>query len=492
MWLNRKPNIATVSSLCALLLVSLLTACGGGTSSTPTPNPTPSTVTLDGAIGIIETQKISFGIRSLAVPRELGVEGLNRVIRAATKTDGLSIQSVSSPIRGLNAAVLSGYLGTQEEQKPLFGLDTYSILAVDSHGTVISEAPIHDDGTWSVVIKTNLWSEAETIGLVQAYEYDNGTSDPSDDYWVCTKPLEYEISSGKTVPALFNYGSAASSLNLLSTKSVGLFNYHQNSANPASPEERTDLAPVADPDFSSDTNNDGTADYLTCGNADALVFAPVTADFDWEVPGNLEEHFLYDYGISFGLDTTDASNPQFVSAAALDADGTMWMEVTKPRSVSQPMALVMSDVSFYDESKFGMPLTPTFDLNAALGAGDIQVGDEGYDYGVLSGGMAYIEGYVTDSAGYPVEGALIVGVLDSEEILDFNIAISEADGLYQLLLPATSPDLAYYIVAMNADGTEVGLPTGLPWFSNDPNDLRYSITEVTAYTSADIEIFPAE
>lgn len=464
------------------LLAASLAACASGGPTTP------SKVALQGAIGVAEQQTtLPMGLSPLAMPSKAGVEGLNRAILAATGRDGLLSQSADAPIRGLNATVLNNYLGAQSGESVLFGLSSQSVLAVDSSGEVLADGEIQSDGTWSVVVETEQWSEAGTVGLVQGYEYDNGTpSDASDDFWVCTEPLEYETSAGNTVPALFGASAATSGMSVLGTKSVGLFNYHQETANPASMQSNSDITPVSDSSFDS-------GDYLACGSADHVAYAAVTADFDWAMPTGVDEAFMYDYGVAFGLDVSDVNYPEFVSVAALDnLDGTMAMEVVKPAGSVQTLSLVMTDVAFYDETKFGMPLTPTFALDAAINPQKpyIEVGDAGHDYQVLSGGMAYIEGtaYARDGI-TPAPGSLILAVLDSAEILDFNLAVADESGQYQLLLPATDPSLGYHIVGLSADGSYGGFPTGIPWYdSSSAYDYRYALHSVSSYTSADVTL----
>lgn len=470
------------------LLAGVLAACTGGAG-------TPGKVTLQGAIGVAEQQTNPLGLSSLAAPKALGVEGLNQAILSAAGGVGLQTQSEDgAPIRGLNASVLSSYLNAQAGAKPLFGLDSQSVLAVSSSGEVLGEADIQSDGTWALEVETAQWSEAGTIGLVQGYEYDNGTpSDLSDDYWVCTEPLEYETDQGDIVPALFGASSATSTMGLLATKSLGLFNYHQDTANPASLVSGSDITPVFVPDV--DKDNDGVYDYLSCGSADKITYASVTADFNWAMPSGIDEAFMYTYGVAFGLEVSNVDYPEFVSVAALDALGVMEMEVVIPSNTTRSMSLVMTDVGFYDETKFDMPLTPTFDLNAAIRhkypdqPRQIPVDDVGYEYGPLGGHMAYIEGTIYGTDGGIAPGAIVLAVLDSAEILDFNLAIADQNGEYQLLLPATDSSLAYHIVAVNPEGSAGGFPINIPWFNEgDQYDYRYAINAATVFSPADVQL----
>lgn len=488
---TREPSRRT-PIISRLLLLLILVACSSSTDPTPTPPPGPGTSTLQGSFGIAPVQReapIGQGLSPLALPRQLGIDGLNRHILDAAGQAGMSTLSLETPIRGLNAAVLGNYLQAQSGQQVLFGLNEQSILAIDKDGNVLAHAPIGSDGQWALELADDVWELVERIGLVQGFEFD-------DDVWVCDKPLEYEDEDGNR-RALFDYSPAAQALSALQSERVsaaGLFNYDRDTGNPSSDEDDKDpdLTPVDDPDFFPDD------DELICDD-DNVTIVRVTADFDWDTPEIvLQESRLYINGVGFGIDTADPDNLKYVNVAPLGEDGVMSMRVPKPRGVVKNMALVMTDVGLIDERKLDLPLTPTFDLNAAIRAGDpsqpsqIALDEDDYDYGELAGGMVYISGIVRDSNGNPASDALIIGVMDSDEIIAFNLAPSRSDGSYELLLPATGPDLPYYIVAISEDENEIGIPAGLPLYDEDnPDDIRFAFTRVDAHRQANIQLISA-
>jgi uncharacterized protein (DUF2141 family) len=480
--MQRGGKRALLGILAGLLV--LLAACGGPSAPPEPPGP----ITITGEIGVAQRRAAAIGqqdLSPLALPRRLGISGLNERILEASGSSGLSSQARGEPIRGLNAAVLESVLQAQSGERALFNLSGQSVMAVDRDGNVLADSPIAEDGSWALTLRDEVWAAAGVIGLMQGYE--------SRDGWVCSKPLEYENGEGNRT-ALFGYADASQTLRLQQsdgTVRAGLFNYHEDTGNPASDEDESDLPVTDDDDFYDD-------DEPHC-DADTTVTTQVTAAFEWTTPGVLPEAQIYETGVGFGLDTQNLDDPSFVNVAPLDPGGNMNMRIIKPQGDIVRMALVMSDAGLIkletldDLARF-MPFTPTFDLNAAIRYGNpdepavIEVGDDGYAYGDLFGGMAYLSGTVRLSSGAPAANALVLGVLDSEEIIAFNLAMTLADGGYELLLPATDANLPYYIIAISEDESEVGIPQNVPPFRGDASEIRYAITQAAAYLGADIQL----
>ncbi len=460
-----------------LLLLVSLAACGGGAG------PTPTTSTLTGAIGVAKQRGSALGTQGQVFA--LSVADLNKHIISFQPGSDLAAARVA-PVRGLNAAVLGSFLETQSGgQRPLFSMTSKSILAVDRQGNVVASAAIQADGNWSLEVKNDVWRQAGVIGLFQGYESQNG--------WVCEKPLEYEDEDGEKKKALFGFDKSASILAVQSESSTGLFNFDPDDGNPTS-EDDSDIEPVDDQDFNPDCSGDD------------IVTTSVTADFFWQTPLTLQEADIYRSAVGYAIDTRNQNNPSFVNVAPINAKGIMDMPIFKPSGLTVPMALVLSDAgllrldSLNNLGRLSMPLAPTFDLNAAIRFGNpseprvIEVGDSGYNYepSVTRGGMALISGKVTDSQGNPAANTLIIGVIDNDDLIAFNLGLSRPDGSYEILLPATGPELPYYIVAISQDETEVGIPRNIPQFRGDQNELRFSLNTASAFTNADIRMVKAE
>jgi hypothetical protein len=110
------------------------------------------------------------------------------------------------------------------------------------------------------------------------------------------------------------------------------------------------------------------------------------------------------------------------------------------------LSLTLIDVGLFDPDLSPQPYTPVFDLNDALRFVDNSISDtttvtdDGFAYGNLRGSMAYragFAGYIDPQTGnvLPAEGAFIIIVLQQDDILAFNYAFADKDGLYQLMIP---------------------------------------------------------
>ncbi len=457
----------TLKHLFIISLILGLSACGNTRQSES------SSSIVQGSLGVASLQASSFSSQSAV--QGVTVELLNEHL--SFSFDSLGLASSQKAIRGLNAAVLSNSLSnlSSSEAKPLFSLSRQAIIAVNKQGDIVASTPIEEDGSWNLAIDSKKWEQAGTLGLMQGYSSDDGL--------VCEKPLEYKDAEGERSAALLRFDTSMSDSQVVIA--AGLFNFDEVSGNPTSGE--------ANPEPSDDEFEP------SCDNGDVIEVS-VTADFTWQTPESLNEASLYDFGFAYGIDTSDLTSPAFVTVAPLNSDGVMDMIISKDEASNAiPMALVISDarlLNLVSLTSLSSALTPTFDLNAAIAYSNpdqpkqISVGNDGYAYDPARtrGGMAQISGVVTNSLGNVEAGALVIGVIDSAEVIAFNLAVSQADGSYELLLPATSKDLPYFIVALNADNTEVGLPVNIPAFRGDSSDPRYVIEKSVAYAGADIHL----
>ncbi len=476
-----KVNLKQLLFRClSFALIIMLAACGGSGSSVNN-----GKTTLTGSIGVASQR--STALNALSVSAESYVASINNQFQHLQVQDGFStLATEEQPLRGLNAAVLGNVITTlqSDDSKPLFSLTSKSIVAVDKQGTVLASTNIQADGSWALDIEDSVWNEAGTIGLLLGYKSNNG--------WVCEKTLDTEDENGEETPALFGWDDNNSNLRVQNVVAAGLFNFDPDTGNPTTDDENTQSS---DDDFQPKCENEN------------VIETSVTADFTWQTASSIPETLIYETGVGYALDTRNEAQPGFVNVTPLSEAGIMNMQIFKPQGGAPiPMALVISDTdllklnSLDDLSKISMPLTPTFDLNAAIRYSNpsepaqIAVGDSGYAYDPNStrGGMAYISGTVRGSDGAPEANALVLAMIDSADLIAFNIGISRSDGTYEMLLPATGEDLPYYIIALNAEETEVGIPANIAKFNGDQNELRYSINTPIAINNADIQLVSGE
>jgi len=117
----------------------------------------------------------------------------------------------------------------------------------------------------------------------------------------------------------------------------------------------------------------------------------------------------------------------------------------------QNVLSLMSDVGLFDESKLGFPLFPTFHLEAAINPSSpfSTLGDSDLTYGggsTLADDMYHLYGQTAP-------GAIVLAVLNRDDILAFNFAIANSSGAYRILVPAVAPSVGgYYFLAITPGG----------------------------------------
>jgi len=446
------------------LLALLLAACGGGGANR---------AQVQGKLNSGSKYTIN-SHTSLQYLQGLGVQGVNQLLRQKL---GLS----EDPIRGLNALVLSEALAVQSGKKALFNTDEKKVLAVDKDGKTVAEMDVDSQGNFQGEVPTG-----QNVALVVARQEGNST--------ICEQPLEVDPTpatasdgqKGSTNPdnklALFNFSGQASATSLATPKKVGLFGIHEDSGNPGSPQNQVDSGAFkgdssTQNQFKADSDNDGVPNYVeNCGDAANTVRSEVKATFQWDIPGlgpggsvgrnnpNAAQQFMYNYALGLTVavsSTTDLDNAtaDLLGAGTLKYDtvggeGVGRYVVRTAKKKNQPVQNVlslMSDVGLFDESKLGFPLFPTFHLEAAINPSSpfSTLGDSDLTYGggsTLADDMYHLYGQTAP-------GAIVLAVLNRDDILAFNFAIANSSGAYRILVPAVAPSVGgYYFLAITPGG----------------------------------------
>ena len=281
---------------------------------------------------------------------------------------------------------------------------------------------------------------------------------------------------------MFNFSGQASATSLATTKKVGLFGTHEDSGNPGSPQNQVDSGAFkgdssTQNQFKADSDNDGVPNYVeNCGDAANTVRSEVKATFQWDIPGlgpggsvgrnnpNAAQQFMYNYALGLTVavsSTTDLDNAtaDLLGAGTLDyatqgGEGVGRYVVRTAKKKNQPVQNVlslMSDVGLFDESKLGFPLFPTFHLEAAINPSSpfSTLGDSDLTYGggsTLADDMYHLYGQTAP-------GAIVLAVLNRDDILAFNFAIANSSGAYRILVPAVAPSVGgYYFLAITPGG----------------------------------------
>ncbi len=400
--------------------------------------------------------------------QKLSVENINQSIFSALQLQGINTKDLEPPIRGMNALVLSRLVAAANGEGTLFDNQNNKILVVNSTGNVIAEAQVNKDGNFDLKLEENV-ANNEDVALVFA-EVIAGKL-------ICKQPLEIDPSPAEEQDLetdnrtlVVNFADlkrttlSTQQSNTDSEVAIGAFGFNPENGNPDNI-AAAQISPIANNQFNTDSNNDGVLDFLeTCGNSET-VNPHLQANFSWQMPPNKEEKILYQYGLAVAINKDAGITKTDFNAAAsagIGVNGNMNMLVRKPNE-SHKLALALMDEAYIATNRATFPLTPFFDVNAAL---DFQTpfktvnqDNISQDFNLdtannLVKGMAFVTGIVKDNAGNPVRDATVLGTLNNDKVLDFSIGITDSVGRYELFLPALSSNSfgKYTITAIATDG----------------------------------------
>ncbi|WP_147279586.1 hypothetical protein [Meiothermus sp. QL-1] len=482
----------------------LLAACSGGGGGG---------VRVQGSLNGGTKYSLQQAPQGLQMLQALGVQGVNQLLRQRL---GLA----EDPIRGLNALVLSEALAAQADKKALFNTDEKKVLAVDKDGKTVAQMEVDAQGNFEGEVPAG-----QTVLLVVADEEGGST--------ICESPLEVDptpatasggqkgsktsANSTDNKLALFNFSAQAGGARLAAAQKVGLFSASEDTGNNASAQSQVQAGSALKTDagtqnqFKTDSDNDGVINPVdNCGDAANTARPKVQATFQWDIPGlqasgavggynpDGAQQFMYQYAL--GL-TIEVSNPNNLENATADLLGLGTLDYTtasgegvgrylvqtakkKGQNVQNVLSL-MTDVGLFDLTKLGFPLFPTFHLEAAINPNQplSTLGDSDLNYGggaILADDMYHLYGQTEPNA-------LVLAVLDRDNILAFNIAIADGDGRYRILVPAVSPSMQYYFLALDASGTVYCPSSGAVRFGFPPvgNGTNYGDAS-TLYGQVDL------
>lgn len=380
----------------------------------------------------------------------------------------LGTQAEPQPVvRGVNAYVMNAIFSQQDDANTLFNFAGKDVVATKASGEVVSRGEIGTDGSFNVPLTDA--QQQEPLAFFVAEQNEDGS-------WRCVEQLEYG-DEATSEAALLNLQSNTAAQITLGSSFIPRSNSSDLVAGIATAPEAFRIDPESDTarDF-----QDGA--YRACGNEDWRS-VDVTASFSWvgemfaeSVDINddgvgdftgFSESIIYDSSLGMGLFIPETVSQMDVTTGldnAIDffdtietaeirglgpitATGDMTMEVVKEANEDVELSLALIDIGLFDPDLSPQPYTPVFDLNDALRAVNSDFGDtttvtdDGFSYGTLVGDMAYragFAGYINPQTGtlLPADGAFVVIVLQQDDVLAFNFAYTDEEGLYQLMMPA--------------------------------------------------------
>ncbi len=460
-----------------------------------------------------------------ALPK-LNVDDINQ---AASKLlgRGLSTQANEPVIKGINALVMHSIFSQQQEGgQTLFNFEGKEVVAATASGEVLSSGTIGTDGAFNVPLTAA--DKQQAVAFFVAEQNEDGS-------WTCLEQLEYGVGA-TTEPAIVNLSESEAANITLGSAFIPVADANDLVAGVSSApsEVRVGFDTAAAEPF-----RDGV--YQACANPNWRQ-VEVTAQFNWigeifsgavDIDNNgttdfagFDEAILYDSALGMGLfvpdmvdttqdittgldnaigflDTLEASEIRGIGP--IDSAGAMVMEVVKDAGENVELALTLLDVGLFNPALSPQPYTPIFDLNDLLRFGNPSlekntiVGDNGFAYGPLQGLMAYRAGAAAyrdpeTSELLPATGAFVIMALQREDILSFNYAFVDANGFYEILIPA---------VGVGSDGTIPPYFFGVFDFERnlgnfattnpfDPTDSDYFVTDGDAHLENFLLEFPID
>jgi len=447
----------------------ILAACGGGGGNS---------AHIQGSLNGGSKYGLQQAPQGLQLLQSLGVQGVNQLLRQR-----LGLQQ--DAIRGLNALVLSEALAAQAGKKALFNTDEKKVVAVDKDGKTLAQMDVDAQGNFEGDVPTG----QDTLLVVTHQEGDST---------ICESPLEVDPTpatatdgqkgqktsqnSNDNKLALFNFSAQASGASLAAPQKVGLFGASEDTGHNASAQSQVTTTGLKTDNttqntFKADSDGDGVINPVdNCGDAANTARPKVQATFQWDIPGlnanggvggyspDGAQQFMYQYAL--GL-TLEVSNPNDLENATADLLGLGTLEygtesgegvgrylvqtAKKKGQTAQNVFSLMTDVGLFDLTKLGFPLFPTFHLEAAINPSSpfSALGDSDLSYGdgaTLADDMYHLYGQTEP-------GALVLAVLNRDDLLAFNIAIAGSDGDYRILVPAVAPAVGqYYFLAIDPSG----------------------------------------
>ncbi|MEM6428320.1 MAG: hypothetical protein AAF708_03700 [Deinococcota bacterium] len=500
--------------LCLMSLgLFLLVSCSGGGGGEPNVEPSPE-VSVGGFVAEQSRNVIIIMTDDQLEQAQTGIQDLNDAIAIAEASRG--VVSDTPAIRGMNAAVM-GLLQTQqtmdgENVTPLFNFAREFVVAVQADGEVIATSPLTrltsdtpDDlgtGTQSRLSFDLDIPTDEDIALLIAEPDGRGN-------WICKGLLEYQTLDGQRTVAseqsIYNFPSRLGGGD--DKFNTGLFQFNELTANLASRTVATSANVMADdlPDNSvqnaivtlEDAAEFQDGSYRFCNNPD-LARNQVTADINWQSDifnvGNLPpdtnpdltqgEAAVYDFSIALLLETINEQdadgNPvvsnRLVGSSPIDIDGNVNIDLVRSSLENLNATLFFTDVAFFDADKRRFPLTPSYQFDASVqldGAAtqtqqDNSAGEQ-IDLGQVDGGLAYVSGRTLAANGETTPNADVIMVLDDEQ-LSFNVATSDENGFYELLIPTDNVD-PYILYGQDAAAEFGGLA------GNDNSEVRFTVQD---------------
>lgn len=387
--------VLTVGNLTRTVQVSV-------TTSNPDPDPDPDPVEETELVGFVDEQSRNVVVILTGSSLAKAGQGFN---------DHLTSASGHLPVRGKNRALVEL---AQQQRGGLVGFAGKSVVAVTETGDVIADSIIDNSGRFAVPA-----AAGRIVALVIAERRVNT--------WVCLAPLQYER-AGNRQPVILDVPESG----FMGSLNVGDFTFDNQGDLSQDAARLRDASVIVPLRNAAAGFQDGS--FANCGQApDTLT---VQGDIDWRgatIGTDVAENLLFRNAVALLLEPTANGEDEFIAATNLNDQGRFSRTVRRDALTGDTLSVILSDASLFADDEVSFPLHPTFDL-AALSRqsqGTLQ-------FGTVPLGLAYRSGVVSDSAGNPIADAFVYIVLDSDDTLAYNFAVTDAEGRYRLLVPVSS------------------------------------------------------
>ncbi len=413
---NQNHTYDRAGTFDAVLTVGSLTRTVQVAVSNANPDPTPAEeIEL---VGFVDEQSRNVVVILTGSSLSKASQGFNSQGFNSQITSG----SGRAPVRGKNTALIDL---AQQQRGGLVGFAGKSIVAVTETGEVLADSIIDNSGRFAVPAPAG-----RIVGLVIA--------ERRVDTWVCLAPLQYER-AGNRQPVILDVPESG----FMGSLNVGDFNFDSQGDLSQDAARLRDASVIVPLRNAAAGFQDGS--FANCGQAPQTL--TVQGDIDWRgqtIGTDVAENVLFRNAVALVLEPTTSNEDEFIAATNLNQQGRFSRTVRRAALAADTLSVVLTDAGLFADADVSFPLHPTFDVAALSGQPQRTL-----QFGTVPLGLAYRSGVVSDSAGNPLSDAFVYIVLDSDDTLAYNFAITDDQGRYRLLVPVS--DVPYTFVAETYD-----------------------------------------
>ena len=477
-----------ISIFSCTVLLTLIFSCtgpgGGGNAVDPV-----DVIEIQATINPTQTDPQKIDLSSLEIEegssnelfkalKGLSVDEINQGVLALQESSGVSTQSLQPSISGLNALMMSKIIAAANGLRSFSFAEVTEVLAVKRNGEVIEagEASVNEDGSFTVEIKREKIGLNEPFALVIA-EKINGERVCKQAFEIDATPEREEEGEADNEVLVLEFGKLEDKEETKPKQEVALgdFGNSPENGNPENIEPipfQTGLQSAQTSNFAEDSDGNGVPDFVeSCsGNKAANPTLEANLDITPSINSGFGEEIFYRdttlmaFDVSANINTAqddDDTVAVIAGATGINGQGVSSIPIPKLKEEDRVVTTALVDVLFINARQAEFPAVPFFDpkgiknpdeSSITIGNNDLQLSEQ-----PIAIEMATIRGVVRNPDGTPANKALVIGNVNRDDIIDFNMALTSPNGDYIMLLPILDGLETYTIFATSQNGAFEGI-----------------------------------